>query len=151
MKVYLLQNVKGLGHSGQIVKVTDGYARNFLIPGKVALEVTPANEKSFTSIVKTTETQKEVAVVKTSQLAEKIKSLDLVLKRKIHDGGKLYGAVSAGEIVELMAEKGVNINKSQVDFDKSIKTKGSYDITIRLSSSLQPVVKLKIVQEENKD
>lgn len=149
MKVYLLQNVKGLGKEGQIVKVTDGYARNLLIPGKLAIEVTAANEKSLSNIVKKTETQKEVTAVKTSQLAEKIKSLDLVIKRKIHDGGKLYGSISAGEIVDLLAQNGVNINKSQVEFDKSIKNKGNHDITIRLSSTLQPSVRLKIVPEDN--
>jgi large subunit ribosomal protein L9 len=148
MKVFLLKDIEKVGIAGEIIKTTEGYARNYLIPRKLAIEVTPHNEASLSNRIKVVEHRKEVVATKTSILAEKIKSTELVLKRKMHDGGKLYGSVSSGEIVDLLALKGIGINKSQVSFDKSIKSKGSYPVTIKLSSTLQPTLTLKVVPEE---
>lgn len=147
MKVFLLKDIERIGIAGEIIKTSEGYARNFLIPHKLALEVTPQNEASFAHRVKTVEQRKEVVESKTSMLAEKIKSIELVLKRKMHDGDKLYGSINATDIVELLAAKGVSVSKNQVEFGKAIKTKGTYEVIIKLSSKLQPVVKLKIMPE----
>lgn len=148
MKVFLLKDIEKIGIEGEIIKTSEGYARNYLIPRKLGIEVTPENEKSLVNRVKKIEHRKEVVATKTSILAEKIKNSDLVLKRKMHDGGKLYGSISANEIVDLFALKGISISKSQVEFDKTIKTQGVYDVIIKLSSKLQPKVKLKIIQEK---
>ncbi|MBA3953787.1 50S ribosomal protein L9 [Candidatus Dependentiae bacterium] len=147
MKVFLLKDVERVGIAGEIIKTSEGYARNFLIPQKLALEVTPQNESSFANKVKTIEHRKEVVESKTSMLAEKIKSIELVLKRKMHDGDKLYGSISASDIVDLLAAKGVSVSKNQVEFGKAIKTKGIYEVVIKLSSKLQPTLKLKIMPE----
>jgi large subunit ribosomal protein L9 len=147
MKVYLLKDVPKIGMAGEVLKVADGFGQNFLIPRKLAVEVTPQNENFYKQREKIVEKRKEVIETKTSMLAEKINSLKLTLKRKLHDDGKLYGAVNPSEIVELLAEKGVSITKSQVEMDKSIKSKGSYDVTIKLSSKLKPSIKLTIVSE----
>jgi large subunit ribosomal protein L9 len=146
MRVFLLKDVEKIGMAGEIVKTSEGYARNFLIPKKLAVEVTPQNEAQFRNKVKTVEHRKEVVATKTSMLAERIKSIELVLRRKMHDGGKLYGAISAHEVVDLLAEKGVSVAKNQVIFD-TIKTKGNYPVTIKLSSKLQPTLTLKVVPE----
>jgi large subunit ribosomal protein L9 len=79
-------------------------------------------------------------------LAEKIKSLQLKLKSKAHDGGKLYGAISASDIVDLLAENGISVTKSQVEFGKTIKSVGTYNVTIKLSSKLKPEFQLKVVE-----
>lgn len=148
MRVFLLKDIEKVGMAGEIIKTAEGYARNFLIPNKLGVEVTQANEASLSNRIKVVEHRKEVVATKSSMLAEKIKSLDLVLKRKVHDGGKLYGAVSSGEIVDLLATKGIGISKSQVIFDKSVKAKGKHTLTIKLTSQLQPTVTLTIVPEE---
>jgi large subunit ribosomal protein L9 len=147
MKVFLLKDVERVGLAGEILKVAEGYAINFLIPKKMAIEITPANEKMYQSKIKVVEHRKEVVATKTSMLAEKISSIKLTLKRKMHDDGKLYGAVGANEVVDLLAEKGFGIGKSQVDFDKTIKEKGTYQVTIKLSSKLQSKVTLTILPE----
>jgi len=147
MKVFLLKDVERVGLAGEIIKVKEGYAANFLIPKKLAVEITPSNEKLYTTKIKVVEHRKEVVATKTSMLAEKMASLKLTLKRKMHDDGKLYGAISASEIVDLLSEKGFGVGKSQVDFDKSIKEKGTYQVTIKLSSKLQPKITLTIVPE----
>lgn len=147
MKVFLLKDVERVGLAGEIIKVAEGFAANFLIPKKLAVEVTPANEKMYQSKIKVVEHRKEVVATKTSMLAEKIASTKITIKRKMHDDGKLYGAIAASEVVDLLAEKGFGIGKSQVDFEKSIKEKGSYQVTIKLSSKLQPKITLTIVPE----
>jgi len=147
MKVFLLKDVERVGLAGEIIKVAEGYAANFLIPKKLAVEITPSNEKMYQSKIKVVEHRKEVVATKTSMLAEKISAIKLTLKRKMHDDGKLYGAVGANEVVDLLAEKGFGIGKSQVDFDKSIKEKGTYQVTIKLSSKLQSKISLTVVPE----
>lgn len=147
MRVFLLKDVEKIGMAGEIIKVSDGFGSNFLIPRKLAIEVTVTNEKSFSNQKKVVEQRKTVIATKTSMLAEKIKSLNLVLKRKLHDGEKLYGSISPAEIVDALAEQGVAVSKSQIEFGKTIKAKGSYDVTIKLSSSLQPKIKVTVVPE----
>lgn len=148
MKVFLLKDVAKIGMAGEVVKVSDGYAANFLFPRKLAVQVTPENEASFEERRKKLEKRESVIETQTSMLAERIKSLTLTLKRKIHDGGKLYGSVAPQEIVDLLADKGVSISKNQVIFGKTIKEKGTHSVTIKLSSRLQPVVTVKILAEE---
>ncbi len=147
MRVFLRKDVEKVGLAGEIVKVSDGFALNYLIPRGLAVIVTPENESQFKVRAQKIEHRKEVVASKTSMLAEKIKSTELVLKRKMHDGEKLYGSVSPAEIVDLLSEKGISISKSQVDFDKSIKERGTYPVTIKLSSKLQPKITLKVVPE----
>lgn len=147
MKVYLTKDVEKVGLAGEIINVSDGYALNYLVPNKLGTIVTPHNEKAFASQKRVVERRQEVIATKTSILAEKIKSIKLTLKRKLHDGEKLYGSIGAGEIVDLLAEHGVSVAKNQVEFGKAIKSKGSYEVTIKLSSSLQPKVTVNIVGE----
>lgn len=149
MRVFLLKDVEKVGMAGEIIKTTEGYARNFLIPRKLAIEVTPQNEASLSNRLKDIENRKEVIATKTSMLAEKIKSTNITIKRKVHDKKELYGAISEKEVVDSLALKGISISKSQVIIDKSIKTTGTYDIAIKLSSKLQPVLTLKVVAEES--
>jgi large subunit ribosomal protein L9 len=148
VRVFLLKDVEKVGMAGEIIKAAEGYARNFLIPRKMGVEVTKQNEASFVNRLKTVEKRKEVVESKTSMLAEKIKNVQLTLKRKIHDNDQLYGSISAKEIVdELTKEHGITIANSQVVMAKAIKTKGQHTVTIKLSNSLQPILKIKIVAE----
>ncbi len=147
MRVFLLKDVEKVGIAGEIIKTTEGFARNYLIPKKLAVEVTAKNEAQFVNRVKTVEHRKEAVATKTSMLAEKIKGTEVVLKRKIHDTDQLYGSISPKEIAEELAKQGISIANNQVIMDKSIKTKGTHSVVIKLSSSLQPSLKVKIVPE----
>lgn len=147
MKVYLLKDIPKVGMAGEIIKVSDGYAQNFLFPKKLAIQITPQNEKFYEGKIVQIENRKTAVATETSMLSEKIKSESITLKRKTHDTGKLYASVGSHEIVDLLAQKGISVSKSQVHFDKTIKTTGSYDVIIKLSTRLQPVVKLKVVAE----
>lgn len=144
MKVYLLKDIEKVGIAGEILNVTDGYAKNYLFPRKLAVVVTDANLQFFAKRAKTVEQRKEVIETATSMLSEQIKGLVLTLQKKVHDNNRLYAAVNPSDIVDLLAEKNIKISKSQVIFDKSIKESGSHLVTIKLSSKLQPQLTLKI-------
>src|ERR1700750_1756446 len=98
MKVFLLKDVEKVGLSGEIIKVSEGYAANFLIPRKLAIEVTERNAVALQNRIKVVEKREEIIQSKTSMLAERIKSLKLSIKRKAHDDVKLYGSISQLEI-----------------------------------------------------
>jgi large subunit ribosomal protein L9 len=147
MKVFLRKDVEKIGMAGEIIKVNDGFARNFLIPHNLGVEITPDNESFYKKQIKTIGQRKEVVATKTSMLAERVRHLSLTIKRKMHDDGKLYGAINATEIVEALQGEGVAISKSQVIFGKSIKAKGSYEITLKLTANLQPTFKVTVIAE----
>jgi large subunit ribosomal protein L9 len=145
MRVYLLQDIVGVGLAGTIVKVSDGYAQNFIFPRKWGVEVTEANEARLVSRIKHEAVKKEQLSTKTSLLAEKIERLELKIACKIHDQDKLYGALSASDIMPLLAAHGVVVSKNQIIFDKAIKSKGSHSFTIKLSNTLKPTCRIKVV------
>lgn len=146
MKVFMLKDVEKIGLSGEIVKVPDGYARNFLVPRKLAEPITPANEAQYSKKARVVQNRKEAVASKTSILAEKISSLTLMIKKKMHDE-KLYGSINASEVVDLLKAEGIAVSKSQIVFDKRITEKGKYPVKVKLSSSLQPEFSLKVVGE----
>lgn len=148
MRVYMLKDVEKVGMAGQVVKVSDGYAANFLIPRKLAIKVEGENVKFFEKRVQKAETTQKVLSSKAAMLAERIRNLHLTIKERVHDEGKLYGAVGADEIVELLKKKDISINKKQVEFPKSIKAIGEHKVIIRLSSKLKPELTLKVVGKE---
>src|SRR3989339_1602005 len=129
MNVFLLQNVVQVGLKNEIIKVSDGYAKNFLFPKKLAVEVTPANEKLYTAKARTVQNRAAIIESTSSVLGDQIANLNLKLKKKM-DGEKLYAAIGQNEIVDLLKEQNISIAKSQVIFDKAIKTKGNFEVTI---------------------
>jgi large subunit ribosomal protein L9 len=147
MKVYLKADIKGVGMSGEIITVNDGYARNYLFPRDYAVEITSANEKTFATRIKTIAHRKEVIATQTSMMAERIGSVQVTLRRKMHHDGKLYGSVGAADIAEALKEQGFTVAKSQIIIDKSIKEKGAHTVTIKLTSRLQPTLKVLIAAE----
>jgi large subunit ribosomal protein L9 len=150
MKVFLLKDVVNVGMANQIVNVSEGYAVNFLIPKKLGVQITPENEKNYLGKVKHVEHKKEVIASKTSMLGERIKTLTLTLKKKMHNDGKLYGSVSSTEVAELLSTEGVAVGKSQIEFEKSIKEKGSFPVTVKLTAKLHAKFVLKVIGEDQK-
>lgn len=145
MKVYLLKNVDKVGIAGEIITVSEGFAQNFLFPRKLAAVVTEANAAFYEKRAKTVDQRKAIIETETSALSEKIKDITVTLKKKLHDDKRLYAAVNPVDIVEALAENGVKISKSQVLFEKTIKAAGTYPVTIKLSSKLQPQITVKVI------
>lgn len=150
MKVYMLKDVEKVGMAGTVVNVSDGYASNFLIPRKLAKKVS-VSEKAFFQNREAKGRLDAVALnSKIAMIAERIKNMHLVVKERVHDDGKLYGAVGADEIVELLKGKDVNINRKQVEFKKAVRSVGEHKVAIKLSSKFKPELTLKVVAKEEK-
>jgi len=147
MEVYLRKDVEKIGLAGEIIKVGDGFARNFLIPKGLAVEITSHNKSQYVSKIRKVENRKEAIASQTSMLAEKLNSVSVTLKRKMHDNGQLYGSINGLEIVEALAEQGISITKGQVEFDKPIKSKGSFKVSIKLTTRLTPAITVIIIAE----
>lgn len=144
MKVFLLKDITKVGLKGEVIKVKVGYAKNFLFPNKLAVEITKSNEAFYAQRALQVDHRKEVIESETSMLSEQIANTTIVLKKKTHDDGKLYAAINPSDIVDALKEKSITVSKSQIKFDKSIKAKGSYKVTIKLSSKLQPQLQVNV-------
>lgn len=138
MKVYMLKDVESVGMAGQIIKVSEGYARNFLIPRKLAAEINATNESFYAAKIKKQHLAAEAITTKMGMLAERIRHLKVTLRKRVHDDGKLYGSVSADEIVDLLSQKEIPVSKKQVVFGKTVKAIGEHRVGIKLSSKLIP-------------
>jgi large subunit ribosomal protein L9 len=146
-QVFLLKDIVNVGMAGEIVGVNDGFATNYIMPHKLGIIVTDKNKAEIEGRIKKVEKRIEVIKSKTSMLAEHIKSLKVTVTTKIHDDGKLYGAIRPQMIVDELAKHSISIAKNMVIFDKHIKEKGTHEVTIKLSSSLQPTLTVKVVPE----
>ena len=145
MEVILKQDVKGTGKAGQVVKVSDGYARNKLIPGGLAVEATPANRKAI---------EREKAKAKEKYEADKAAALDLaqrladkivVVKTKVGDNGRLFGAITSKEIAAAISEQtGEEVDRRKIILDKPIKETGVETIEIKLFQDIKAKVVVKI-------
>lgn len=150
MQVYLLKDVQCVGLAGSIIKVSDGYAKNYLIPNKLAVIVTNENAAFFKGKARKEQVVTQILSSKVAMLAERIKGLHVVIKERVHDDGKLYGAVGAEEIMAILKEKDITVNKKQIEFDKSIKSVGEHKVTVKLSSKLKPQLTVKVIAKEEK-
>jgi len=147
MNVFLLKDIVQVGLKNEIIKVSDGYAKNFLFPAKLAVEVTKANENLYKEKSRQVENRAAIIESTSSLLGDQIAKLSLKLKKKMHDNNKLYAAVNASEIVDLLKENKIVVSKSQIIFDKAIKEKGSFVVTIKLSSKIQPQFTLQVMAQ----
>ena len=147
MEVFLRKDVEKVGMAGEIIKVGDGFARNFLVPQGLAIEVTSHNKNQYVAKIRNVENRKEVIASQTSMFAEKLNSVSVTLKRKMHDDGQLYGSINASEVVDALAEQGISINKSQVEFDKSIKSKGTFKVDVKLTTKLKSIITVTVISE----
>jgi large subunit ribosomal protein L9 len=146
MEVILLEDVKSLGKKGQIVKINDGYARNFVLPKKLGLEATPKNLNDL-KLEKARQAKleaEELAAAK--ELAGRIEACKVSLSIKTGEGGKTFGAVSSKEIAAAMKEQnGIDIDKKKLKLDESIKSVGTYEVPVKLHKEV--TAKLKVTVE----
>ena len=148
MKVILTQDVKGKGKRGQMVEVSDGYARNFLLPKKLAVPATAENVNTMKQQEKARQAQMAAEKAEAQALAEKLKSIQVKLTAKAGEGGRLFGAVTSKEIAEaLSAQHGLNIAKTKLVLDEPIKSCGGYQIKAKLGYEIMGTVKVMVVEE----
>lgn len=147
MKVILQQDVRGQGKKGQLVDVSDGYARNFLLPKKLAVIATAENLNTMKQQEKARKAQQAAEKAEAEALAKKLESLTVKVAAKAGEGGRLFGAVTAKEISECLAQQhGLNIAKAKLVLDDPIKACGGYKIKAKLGYEIVGTVNVMVVE-----
>ena len=148
MEVILRETIDTLGRAGQVVKVADGYARNYLLPRKLAYVVTPGNLKVMEferqSLLRKDAKLKDEA----EQLKEVLDKVELAVRRKVGEQNVLYGSVTNSDVADELEKKGFQIEKRKIHMDDHIKQLGQFEIPIRLFKDVTATVKLKVEPEK---
>jgi len=145
MKVILKEDIKGLGQKGKICTVSDGYARNYLLPRGLAVEATEGNIQDLAHKQKQEELRRQKEKQDAMDLAAKIESLQVVLRVKVGDKGRLFGSVTNKEIAEALAkEHSIKLDKRKIEMKETIKAVGDYQVTIKLHPEVSANLKVKV-------
>ena len=144
MKVILLTDVKGKGKKGQMIEVSDGYARNFMLPKKLAIEATP--DAINTMKMNDKATQERIAREKAEALdiSKKLRAMTLVVKAKGGGAGRLFGAVTNAEIASALEKQGIKLDKRKIVLNETIKNVGTYTATCKLGYEINAPLTVKI-------
>ena len=148
MQVILREDVDNLGKIGDLVKVKDGYARNFLVPAKKAIEATPKNVKAMEHAKKMVSDRIRTLKKTASADADRIKSLAITIKAKVGEEGKLFGSVTTMDIADAMQAQGVAIDKRKIMLEEPIKRTGDYAVPVKLHTDVVVDLKVSVIAAE---
>lgn len=147
MKVILRQNVEKLGQPGDVVEVKDGYARNYLIPKKIAYPATEGFLKAFEEEKKQQARRQKKELRLAEKLAAELETLSVTIPVKVGEDDKLFGAVTAQMIADALAEKGIQVDKRKIELEDQIKTVGVYTVGVKLHTNVVAKLKVWVVKE----
>jgi len=147
MELILREDVDKLGRRGQVVKVADGYARNFLLPRCLGMPVTAANKAMIEKERKAHEARLAKEKAEFESLAARIGGLRFVAPRKVGENDVLYGSVTGGDVADFLKTKGIEIDKRKVLLDEPVKHLGEHEIKIKLHPEVQATLKLLVTKE----
>ena len=148
MKVILQQDVKGQGKKGQMVEVSEGYGRNFLLPRKLAIPATADAINTMNLKEKAKKAEEARMKAEAQEIAEKLKECTVKLTAKAGNGGRLFGAVTTKEISDgLMKQFNINIPKQKLVLEEPIKSFGSYQVKAKLGFEISGIVKVSVTEE----
>ena len=147
MKVILQQDVKGQGKKGQLIEASDGYARNFLLPRKLAVEATADNLNKMKKQDEAKREREAAEKAEAQALAQRLDSMQVIIRAKAGTGGRLFGSVTAKDVSEaLNAQHGVDINKSKIVQDDPIKAFGSFDLKCKLGYEVSGTIHVVVTE-----
>lgn len=145
MKVVLLQDVKSVGKKGELVTVSDGYARNFLFPKNIAKE---ANAQALNELKNAEQSKKfktDTAIAEANKAMAELEGAVFVMNAKAGSSGKLFGSITAKEVAqEIKKQKGIDVDKRKITLSSDIKTCGEYDVEVKLYTSIVAKVKVEV-------
>ena len=147
-EILLLKPVDNLGGEGDQVKVKAGYARNYLLPQKVALPITQANRKYVESLKKARSMREAKELDKAQEIKGRIEKLNLVFTVKTGDEGRMFGAVTSGDLLARMATEGIELDKKQVSLYTPVKSLGKHSTKIRLHPDVSFDFEFEVVSED---
>ena len=145
-EILLMSDVKDLGVAGDVVKVADGYARNYLLPQGLAAPVTKASLKRLEKLRKEREELARIRLAEARAKADQIKKASVSIRAKSSDGTNLYGSVGVADIVDALGSQGVAIDRSQVILDEPFKALGTYDVEIKLHPEVSATIKVWVIE-----
>ena len=149
MKVILTKDVKTLGYIGEIVNVSDGYARNFLFPKGLAKEATPQNLNIAKQQQKANEKRKMLERLTAEEAAKKLNGLKVVVKEKCGENGRLFGSVTSKEISEaIMAQHGIDIDKKRIVMEDHLKELGEFALQVKLHAGISTEIVVSVEAAE---
>jgi large subunit ribosomal protein L9 len=147
MEIILREHVENLGDRGEIVKVADGYARNYLLPRKLALLATAGNKKQVERERAKFDAKEGEERKVAEALAARLSSLEIVIARKVGETEALYGSVTSGDIAEALAAKGFDLDRRKLQLDEPIKRIGDTDVPVKLHRDISTTIKVRVVPE----
>ena len=148
MKVILLDNIKGVGKKDEIINASDGYARNYLLPKKLAVEANSENLSKLNNKKEAANYRKDVEKQNAEELAKKLKGIMLKIKVKAGENGKIFGGVTSKEISDnLKSQYKFIVDKKKIDLKETIKTLGEFNIDIKLFEGVIAKLKVEVISE----
>ncbi len=145
MKVILLRDVKDVGQEDAVVNVSDGFARNFLFPKKLAIEAKPASLSKLDLKIKETQEKKEQERAALREIASKLNGKEIEISVDAGESGKLFGSVTHADIAEkIHGSLGIDIDKKKIVLDEPIKAAGAFDIQVKFASDISATVRLNV-------
>ena len=149
MKVILQQDVKGQGKKGQMVEVSDGYGRNFLLPRKLAVEATAENINTMKMQDKAKAARLAEDKAAAEAAAQQLKGCQVKIRAKAGQGGRLFGSITSREISdELKAQCGIDVNKSKIVLSDPIKSFGTFEVKCKLGSEIRGIINVLVIEEK---
>ena len=145
MEVILRDHVEHLGKRGEIVKVADGYARNYLLPRKLALVATVGNKRHVERERAKFEAKEAEDRAAAQAIADRLAAVEIVIARRVGETEALYGSVTSADIAEVLAAKGFDIDRRKLQLDEAIKRIGEFDVPVKLFRDLTTTLKVKVV------
>ena len=149
MKVILLEDVKGTGKKGQVVNASDGHARNFLFPRRLAIEATSANLASLEAQQKKADHKLAQEVKLAKDLADKLQAKPVVISAKVGDKGRMFGSISNKEVAEaIQSQLGVSVDKKKIVLTDAVKAVGTYTATAKLHPQVSAKIEFEVAAAE---
>ena len=146
-EILLLKPVEGLGAEGDQVKVRAGYARNFLLPRKIAAPVTLANRKQVESLKKRRAERESQEIQGAQELAKKLEKTSIAFAVKTGEGGKMFGAITSADLYEKLVQAGIEIDKKKIHLHTPVKTLGKHEVKIKLHADISVDISFDVVSE----
>ena len=147
MEVILRQAVENLGKPGDVVKVKNGYARNYLLPHNLAYEATPGNLKRIQQERDRLEAAENQRRGTAQELATKLEQVSLTFSARVGEEGKLFGSVTAADIAQQLEQQGYHLEKRQIDLHEPIKSLGVYRVPVRLHADVKPEIRVWVIKQ----
>ncbi len=147
MEVILREHVDNLGRRGEIVKVADGYARNYLLPRKLALLATASNKTHVERERRILEAREAQEKGQAEAIAARMAAIDIVVARRVGEADQLYGSVTSSDIADVLKEKGFEVDRRKIILPEPLKTIGAHDVPLKLHREVTVALKVRVVKE----